>query len=106
MIQGDVYWYKFKEPNKRRPVLILTRDLLILSLNALTVAEITTTIRGNDAEVFLTADDGMDEDCVVNLVNIQTVPKEKLESYITHLTPEIMREVRQAIEFVFNLKKL
>jgi mRNA-degrading endonuclease toxin of MazEF toxin-antitoxin module len=38
MIQGDVYWYKFKEPNKSRPVLILTRDLLIPALNAVTVA--------------------------------------------------------------------
>lgn len=106
MIQGDVYKYKFKEPNKRRPVLILTRDLLIPSLNAVTVAEITTTVRNNDSEVFLTTDDGMDEDCVVNLANIQTVPKEKLESYITHLSPEIMHEVRQAIEFIFYLENL
>lgn len=106
MIQGDVYWYKFKEPNNYRPVLILTRDLLIPSLNALTVAEITTTIRGNDSEVFLTIDDGMKDDCVINLANIQTVPKDKLDSYMTHLTPNIMREVRRATEFIFYLKNL
>ncbi len=51
MIQGDIYLYKFKSPNKRRPVLILTKNVLIAGLNAISVAEITTTIRGNDAEV-------------------------------------------------------
>jgi len=106
MIQGDVYWYKFKEPNKSRPVLILTRDLLIPALNAVTVAEITSTIRGNDSEVFLTTDDGMNEDCAANLTNIQTVPKSKFGSFITHLSPEIMREVREAIEFVFDFRSL
>ncbi len=73
MIRGDVYSYKFKEPNKRRPVLILTRPNLIPALNAITVAEITTTIRGNDSEVLLNEADGMRETCVVNLLNIQPV---------------------------------
>jgi len=45
MIQGDVYHYTFKEPDKRRPVLILTRSSLIPELNAITIAPITTTIR-------------------------------------------------------------
>lgn len=106
MIQGDVYYFKFKEPNKRRPVLILTSDTLIQKLNTVTVAEITTTIRGNDAEVFLSVGDGMKENCVVNLANIQTVSKNKIENYLTHLTPEIMSEVRRAIEFVFYLENL
>ncbi len=48
MIQGDVRFYKFKFPNKERPVLILTRTDTIPRLNTVTVAEITTTIRGND----------------------------------------------------------
>ena len=65
-----------------------------------------TKIRGNNSEVLLTVDNGMNEDCVINLTNVQTVAKERLESYITHLQPEIMREVREAIDFVFNLKSL
>ena len=106
MIQGDVYWYKFKEPNKSRPVLILTRSLLIPALNVVTVAEITTTVRGNDSEVFLTTDDGLNENCVANLTNVQTVSKSKFGSFITHLPPEIMRKVRKAIEFVFDFRNL
>ncbi len=105
MIQGDVYFYKFKEPNKRRPVLILTRSNIISVLNAVTAAEITTTIRGNDSEVLLVESDGMREECVINLSNIQTVPKNKLSSHITHLFDERMQEVFEAIKFAFEFKK-
>jgi len=102
MIQGDIYRYKFKEPNKSRPVLILTRTDLISGLNTVTIAEITTTIRGNDSEVWLDESDGIDEECVVNLINIQTVLKEKIRSYVTHLSDERMQEVFEAIKFAFD----
>jgi len=104
--QGDVFTYKFKEPNKSRPVLILTRTDLISQLNVVTIAEITTTLRDNDSEVWLNESDGMREDCAVNLTNLQTVAKNKIGSYITHLSAERMREVREAIEFAFNFKNL
>lgn len=106
MIQGDVCFYIFKEPDKRRPVLILTRDDGISKLNQITVAAITTTIRNNASEVLLNEDDGLFEECVVNLDQIQTVEKRKLGKIVTHLSPERMREVRKAIEFAFNLDKL
>ena len=106
MIQGDIYLYKFKSPNKRRPVLILTKSVLIAGLKAISVAEITTTIRGNDAEVILDESDGLRELCAVNLVNIQTVQKNKLSGYITHLSADKMHEVRQAIEYTFGLEML
>jgi mRNA interferase MazF len=106
MIQGDVYWYKFKEPNKERPILILTRTDVIPLLNAVSIAEITTTLRNNDSQVWLDETDGMHEECSVNLTNIQTVSKTKIGALITHLSDEKMSEIRQAIEFIFNLKKL
>ena len=102
MIRGDVYYYKFKEPNKSRPVLILTRTDVISGLNTVTVSEITTTIRGNNSEVWLDDSDGMSEECVVNLTNIQTVLKEKIRSYVTHLPDERMQEVFEAIKFAFD----
>ncbi len=106
MIQGDVVSYKFKPPDKRRPVLILTRNSLIPKLNAITIAPITSTIRNVETEVLLTEADGMNEDCVINLTGIQTVEKSKLGSHITHLSPDLMNEVRQAIEIVFGFDKL
>lgn len=102
MIQGDVCSYKFREPNERRPVLILTKNTLIAGLNAISVAEITTMIRENDAEVILDESDGMRETCVINLVNIQTIQTNKLRGYITRLSEEKMEEVFEAIKFVFG----
>ena len=104
MIQGDVYHYTFKPPDKRRPVLILTRTNLIPKVNAVTVAPITTTFRDADTHVALDENDGLKEDCVVNLASLQTVSKEKIGSFITHLSPERMKEVKLAIEFTFGLE--
>jgi mRNA interferase MazF len=73
-----VRWHTFAAPDKRRPVLILTRDSAIGFLNALTVAPITTTMRGIPSEVFLGRADGLPADCAVNLDHIQTVPKAHL----------------------------
>ena len=76
MKQGDVYWYSFRAPDKRRPVLILTRNSAISYLNSVIVAQITTTIRGVPSEVALApATDGVFEECVVNAYNLQTIPK-------------------------------
>lgn len=107
MIQGDIFWYKFKEPNKERPVLILTRSDLIPLLNTVTVAEITTSVRNNDAEVWLDpSTDGTPEYCTANFINIQTIPKSRIGKLITHLSPERWSEVRYAIDFVFNFKRI
>ncbi len=85
MIRGDVVWHRFKEPDKNRPVLILTRNGAISELNSITVVPITTTIRNLPSQVVLMEEDGMRENCAANLDQIQTVPKNKLGSYITHL---------------------
>lgn len=107
MKQGDVYWYEFRAPDKRRPVLVLTRNSAIAYLANVTVAQITTTMRGVPSEVALTpGDDGTFEPCVVNAYNLQTVPKEQLRDLITELSPERMREVRDAIEFAFGFDAL
>lgn len=105
MIRGDVYWHKFKEPDKTRPVLILTRNEAISELNAVTVIPTTTTFRDVLSQVILTEDDGMKEVCVLNLDWIQTVPKNKLGSFITHLPDERMDEVFEAIKFAFGFEK-
>ena len=48
----------------------------------------------------------MQEDCVINLTGIQTVTKSKLGEVITHLSPEVMDQVRQSIEIVFGFDRL
>lgn len=106
MTQGDVYWYTFKEPDKRRPVLILTRNSAIQFLTSITVAPITTTIRAIPTEVVLSQADGLFTDCAVNLDNIQTVQRAKVGAFITHLSLHRMRAVRKAIEFALGFDSL
>jgi mRNA interferase MazF len=105
MRRGEVRWYTFKAPDKRRPVLILTRNSAIGFLNALTIAPITTTVRDIPSEVFLSRADGMFTDCAVNLDNIQTVPKAKIGSLITILSAVRMEEVQKALAFALGLDK-
>ncbi len=102
MKRGDVRWYSFKAPDKRRPVLILTRTSAIGFLNALTVAPITTTVRDIPSEVFLGREDGLLTDCAANFDNIQTVPKHQIGSLIMSLSPLRMREVSRAIRFALG----
>ncbi len=105
MTQGDVCYYTFKFPDKRRPVLILTRGSAIPQLTWITIAPITTTTRNLPTEVWLDENDGMREVCTVNLDNIQTVQKEKLSKVITHLSDERMNEIFEAIKFAFGFDK-
>lgn len=105
MNRGDVVWHKFKEPDKTRPVLVLTRNGAIPTLNALTVVPITTSIRDLQSHVVLTEEDGMNEPCAINLDLIQTVAKDKLGSYITHLSDDRMSEVFEAIRFAFGFDR-
>ena len=107
MKQGDVYWYSFRAPDRRRPVLVLTRGSALPFLTGITVAPITTTIRGIPSEVILTRDeDGMFDDCAVNTDNIQTVQKANLGAFITRLPQSRMRDVRAAIEFSLGFDAL
>jgi len=100
--RGDIRWYTFRAPDKRRPVLILTRNSAIGFLNALTIAPITSTIRNIPTEVYLSPADGMPGECAANLDNIQTVPKAQIGPLITTLSVERMAEVKQAIRFALG----
>lgn len=104
MRRGEVRWYTFEEPDKRRPVLILTRDSAIGFLNALSVAPITTTIRAIPSEVVLTREDGLLTDCAANMDNIQTVPKRKIGPLIAYLSRERMVTVDRAVAFALGLE--
>ena len=103
MKRGEIRWYKFKAPDKKRPVLILSRDATLEYLGEVTVAPITTTVRDIPSEVFLSKNDGMSKDCAINFDHIQTVSKGKIGSLITTLSPEKLKQGRDAILFAINL---
>jgi mRNA interferase MazF len=77
MHRGEVRWYKFSTPDKRRPIVILTGDSALEFLREVTVAPMTSTIRDIPSEVPLTEADGISRGCAVNLDPIQPVAKSK-----------------------------
>ena len=106
MRRGDVRWYTFETPDKRRPVLILTRNSALAFLTGVTVAPLTSTIRDIPTEVFLSPEeDGVLAPCVVNLDNVQTVPTHKLGAPITTMSAERMAEVERALAFALGMTR-
>ena len=103
MKRGEIRWYKFRAPDKNRPVLILTRDSVIEYLGEVTVAPITSTVRDIPSEVFLSKQDGMAKDCAINFDHIQTVSKGKIGSLITELSEDKLEKVCEAIQFALDL---
>lgn len=105
MNRGDVRWYTFKAPDKKRPVLIMTRDSAIGVLNSVTIAPITATIRSIPTEVVLTEDDGLPNTCAANFDNLQTVSKSNIGDRIAKLTARKMQEAASAVSFALALSE-
>src|SRR5271168_1687612 len=99
IVRGDVRLYQFAEPDKKRPVVVLTRDSAISYLSTVTVAPITSTIRGVPSEVVLGEDDGMKAPCAVNLHNTITVAQNRLGKRVGRLNSARMNEVWAALRF-------
>lgn len=102
MKRGEVRWYRFAAPDKRRPVLVLTRSSIISHLSEVTVAPITSTIRDIPSEVLIGKSTGMNSDCAVNLDHLQTVSKVKIGASITRLPRAKMEEVQRALQFALG----
>jgi mRNA interferase MazF len=100
--RGDVCWYTFKAPDKRRPVLILTRDSAIAVLHSVTVAPITSTIRSIPTEVVLTQADGLPSTCAANFDKIQTVSRSNIGDRIAQLSGRKMKEAAAALSFALG----
>ncbi|MCD6093408.1 MAG: type II toxin-antitoxin system PemK/MazF family toxin, partial [Candidatus Omnitrophica bacterium] len=86
MRRGEVWWAEQPKPIGRRPVVLLSRDEAYEVRNAVTVAQVTTTIRNIPVEVFLDKKDGLPQKCVVNLDTITTIRKSILTKRICLLT--------------------
>lgn len=95
-------WYRFGPPDKKRPVLVLTRDSVLAYLGEATIAPFTTTIRDIPSEVCLGPDDGVPKPCAVNCDHLQTVNKARLGKLITRLPAERMHEVGRAVSFALG----
>ena len=95
--RGEIWRCQFNQPNKRRPVVVLTRDEALPFMRTAMVAEVTSTIRGLSSEVIVGPDEGLKTTSAINLDNVQTVDQRRLRGYVGALPPAKMREVCRAL---------
>ena len=97
MRRGEIRWYTFRPPDKRRPVLILTRDEIIDHLNEIIVVPATRTIRGLTSEIVLTPDDGMPVTCALNFDHISLAQRDRISTLICCFPDSRWPEVQRAL---------
>ena len=95
--RGEIWRYRFAAPDKKRPVVVLSRKEVIGLLPTVMVAPVTSTIRGAPSEVQVGAGEGLKHESAVSLDHVQTVEQSRLEGYVGHLGVEKMREVCRAL---------
>jgi mRNA interferase MazF len=103
MRRGEVWWTELTAPIGRRPVVLLSRNEAYGVRNAVTVAEVTSTIRGIPVEVELGPEDGLPKKCVVNLDTLATIRKHLLIERIAILRDEKIEQIDSAIRFALSL---
>lgn len=89
--------------DKSRPVLVLTRQTVRPHLSRVTVAPITTTVRGLSTEVPVGPGNGLDHDSVVSCDNIVTVPVDALGRQLGYLLTDQEPVLNEAIRTAFDL---
>lgn len=104
MRRGEVWWAEQPEPIGRRPVLLLSRDEAYDVRNAITIAQITTTVRNIPVEVPLDEKDGLPQKCVVNLDTITTIRKAILTQRICSISSEKIEQIDKAVKFALALE--
>lgn len=104
--RGEIWKFSFPTPNRRRPVLVLTRQEIIGRLHSVTVAPLTTTVRGIPSEVIVGPECGLKTASAINLDNLATVPKKGLRVFVGTASPEVFAKVREALLFALGFDDL
>lgn len=97
MNRGEIRWCSFSPPDKKRPVLVLSRNEVAEKLNEVIVVPITRTIRGLVTEVLLGTEDGMPANCALNFDLLSIVQRDQLGARIAFLPAAKWEEVRRAL---------
>ena len=89
--------------DKTRPALVLTREAARAEMTKVTVAPLTTTIMGLSSEVLVGPDNGLDQDCVVALDNVITIPVNLLGRTVGYLRAEQEAQLARAVVLAYDL---
>lgn len=103
MQRGELWWAELPTPAGRRPVLLLSRDEAYAVRDLVTVAPVSTCMRGIPTEVVLGRTEGMPRRCAVNLDTITTIPKRMLARRIAALPAPRLAAVDRALRFALGL---
>jgi mRNA interferase MazF len=95
--RGEIWRYRFRSPDKLRPVLVLSRQEVIPLLHTVMVAPITSTMRDAPSEVRVGTEHGLKHASAVNLDHVQTVERARLVGYVGRLDAERMAAVCHAL---------
>lgn len=95
--RGDIRWFRFEAPDKRRPVLVFGREEEIASLAQLPVVPISTQARGLPWEIALGTEDGLPSACVLEPEWIRSVDRTLLGPWIATLPPEHWAPLRAGL---------
>ncbi len=97
--RGEIWMFSFPKPDKKRLVLVLTRQDMIGRLHTVTVAPITSTVRGVPSEVAIGSESGLKQASAINLHHLVTVPVAGLRTFVGALPSATMTKVREALLF-------
>jgi mRNA interferase MazF len=99
--QADI-WLMETPNQKRRPVLVVSRDEAIPVLNNVLVAPVTRTVRDIPTCIRVGPDEGVDHDSVATFDNLAAVPKSVLTTRLGHLGPGGRRQICDALAALAN----
>jgi mRNA interferase MazF len=99
--RGEV-WFADIPGDKRRPVVVLTRDSVLPRLTTILVAPVTTRTRGIPTEVSLGKTNGLPKACVANFDNMMPVAKTHLVHRVGALGVNELRQACAAARFAIN----
>lgn len=101
--RGDIRWFRFASPDKRRPVLVLGREDVLPSLSQIPVIPLSTQIRSLPWEVSLTPEEGLPSPCVLKPEWMRSVERSFLGPWIATFPSTRWPEVRVALLDVLGL---
>jgi mRNA interferase MazF len=95
--RGEIWLLALARPDKRRPVVVLSRPSLLDVLHTVTVAAVTSTLRGSPTEVQVGPDEGLKAISCVNLCNVFTVRQNDLRTFVGTVRPDKMQSACRAL---------
>ena len=101
--RGDIRWFQFERPDKRRPVLILGREDLLASRSLIPVVPLSTQIRNISSEVLLSPDEGLPSACVLKPEWIRAIERTQIGPYVASFPDHRWVEVQRAVLYILGL---